>query len=465
MSRGVVIVGAGPTGLAAAIEAHARGCAVTLIDEAGYPGGQIYRQAGPELSPRSFADSAENGRKKRLLERFDRISREIDYRRGATAYAAFANGEIHIAEAGGTQVLKPDATVLATGVREMAIPFPGWTTPGVMLAGGVQALLKSQQVQAGKRIVVAGSGPLPIVVAAQLVRAGGNVAALASLSPPWAMRRSLAGLWQGRDIMLEGARYFASVIKARVPRLTGYVPVRALGTNKLEAVVLGKVTADGSLVAGSEREIACDVLAINYGFLSNSELAAMAGARMRRDAVTGWVPEVDGQCKSSLSNIFVAGDCAGLRGALVAEAEGVIAGAAAAGSGGASAARGSGRVEDATATRARYIAFQGAVRELLRVPLPIWRIATDDTIVCRCENVRVAEVRAALESGHRTANGVKRNTRLGMGICGGRSCVHSLAALTELATGSPPAGMMTPRPLARPVTLRALAGQKPAAVR
>lgn len=463
MTRELVIVGAGPAGMAAAIEACKRGCGVTLIDEAARPGGQIYRQASPELPAKSYADQAETDRKKRLLDRFERIAGRIDYRPGVSVYAAFANGELHISDAGKTEVLKPGAMVLATGVREIAIPFPGWTLPGVMLAGGAQAILKSQHVLPGQRIVVAGCGPLPIVVTAQVVRAGGTVAALASLHPLSAMLRYPAGIWQGRDIMLEGARYAASALKARVERLTRHVPVRAIGKERLEAVVLAKVTPEGRLIDGSEREIACDVLAVNYGFAANSELAAMAGARMRRDGMTGWVPEVDEHCASSRPNVFIAGDGAGLRGALVAEAEGVIAAAAAASSIRADDPRSGSRLADAIAVRRRHLAFQGAVRSLLHVPLLLWKSMTDDTIVCRCENVKLAELRAAIEAGHSTANGVKRNTRIGMGICGGRSCMHALAALSELTTGVAPSAMMTPRPIARPVSLRALAQQKSAA--
>jgi NADPH-dependent 2,4-dienoyl-CoA reductase/sulfur reductase-like enzyme len=445
--------------MAAGIEAVRRGCRVTLVDEAERPGGQIYRQAHPALGGAEHVEPAELVRKHALIERFKRVIDKVDYRAGATAYAAFGNGELHISEGGRTEVLRPDATILATGVRELAIPFPGWTLPGVMFAGGAQAILKSQKVLPGARAVVAGCGPLPLVVAAQLLRAGGQVAALALLRPLTSMLTRPRSLWQGREIVRDGFRYASTVRRAGVPRLAGYVPVRAIGTERLEAAVLARVDAAGRTIPGTEREIPCDLLAINYGFVANSELAAMAGARMRRDPVIGgWLPEVDDWGRTSIAGLFAAGDGAELRGALVAEADGTIVGAAAAATGSAAADASPGsELAAAIAQRARHMTFQKAVRGTLGLPIELWRLVADDTIVCRCENVRLAEIKDAIASGHRSLNAVKRNVRSGMGWCGGRTCLHAIASLVELSTGSAPTEMMTPRPLARPVSFAALA--------
>jgi len=456
VQRSVAIVGAGPAGMAAAIEAVRRGCRVTLVDEAERPGGQIYRQAHPALAGEEHAEPAELARKQALIERFQRIVGKLDYRAGATVYAAFRNGELHISEGGRTEVLRPDATILATGVREIAIPFPGWTLPGVMFAGGAQAILKSQKVLPGARAVVAGCGPLPLVVAAQLLRAGGEVAALALLRPLTDMLAQPRSLWHGREIVRDGFRYASTVRRAGVPHLAGYVPVRTRGTECLEAAVLARVDAAGRIVPGTEREISCDLLAINYGFVANSELAAMAGVRMHRDPVIGgWLPVVDGWGRTSIPGLFAAGDGAELRGALVAEADGTIVGAAAASPG--VEASPDFELAAAIARRARHLEFQKAVRRTLRLPIELWRLVTDDTTVCRCENVRLAEIKEAMASGHRSLNAVKRNIRSGMGWCGGRTCLPAIASLVELSTGSAPTEMMTPRPMARPVSFAALA--------
>jgi D-hydroxyproline dehydrogenase subunit alpha len=457
MARWIVVIGAGPAGLAASVEAAARKCRVTLLDEAPRPGGQIYRQPDPALDATAYAEPAELVRKQRLLDDFTRVAGAIDYRAGASVYAMFPNGEVHVARDDATEVLRPDAVILATGVRETAIPFPGWTIPGVMFAGGAQALLKSQGVLPGRRIVVAGCGPLPIVVAAQITRAGGEVQAFAGLNSMAGLLHHPRGLWHGRRILWEGLRYLAILRRAGVPRLADHVPIRAIGSDRLEAVVLGRVDRDGNVVAGTAREIACDLLAVNYGFVANSELAAMAGARMRHDAVAGWVPVADPFGRTSVEKLFAAGDCAGLRGALVAETEGRIVGAAAAtGVDDAALAR---ELRGLIARRQKHQAFPAALRASFRLPRELWALVEDDTIVCRCENVTGADIRCALRGGHVTPNAIKRQTRAGMGWCAGRTCLRAVTALTELHSGLAPTAMMTPRPMARPVSFAALANQ------
>jgi NADPH-dependent 2,4-dienoyl-CoA reductase/sulfur reductase-like enzyme len=444
--------------MAAAIEAHKRGCRVTVLDEAPLPGGQIYRQSAAAAKPREFAEPGEIARKKRLLEEFAQ-ARPIDYRAGVAVYAVFGNREVHVAQGERTEVLCPDAVVLATGVRENAIPFPGWTTPGVMYAGGAQAILKSQGVLPGRRIVVAGCGPLPMVVAAQMLRAGGTVEALAILSPMSRMLRRLTGLWRGREILLEGLRYLQTIRGAGVTRLPRHVVTHAIGGRRLEAVVLSRIGRDGKPVRGTERELACDLLALNYGFTANSELAAMAGAQLKFERTGGgWVPAADRFGRTSAEGIFVAGDCAGLRGALVAEAEGRIVGAAAAG-----AADLEHELREALWRRSNHQAFQAAVRATFDLPPALWSIVTDDTIVCRCENVKFAEIRQAFQSGHVTPNAVKRNARPGMGWCAGRTCLRAIGELSEFCTGAAQAETMTARPMARPVSFAALSNQTRAA--
>jgi D-hydroxyproline dehydrogenase subunit alpha len=460
LQRTVVVVGAGPAGMAAAVAAVTHGCRVTVIDEAALPGGQIYRQAKPVLDLQTHAEATEIKRKQALLGRFAEVSGELDYRAGATAYALFPNGELHVALADATEVMRPDAIVLATGVREHTIPFPGWTTPGVMFAGGAQAFLKSQGIVPGKRAVVAGCGPLPTVVAAQLIRAGGSVAVLANLHPIRELLRKPRALWHGRQVALEGMRYAATVLRAGVRQMVGHVPTRAIGGRQLEAVVLCRVDADGRTIAGSEREIACDLLAVNYGFVANSELVAMAGAEMRWDGLRGgWLPVADEFGRTSVPKIFVAGDGAGLRGALVAECEGAIVGHAAATPSG-----GGGEIVASLAKqmreRLRHVKFQEAVAGMLRLPPALWHVVTDDTIVCRCENVTLAQIRLALDGGQSSLNTVKRKVRAGMGWCGGRGCQRAVAALLELHGATCPSEMSTPRPMARPVSFAAISRQR-----
>ncbi|MBV9519146.1 MAG: FAD-dependent oxidoreductase [Hyphomicrobiales bacterium] len=461
MARSIIVVGAGPAGLAAAMQAERQGARVTLVDEGQRPGGQIYRQGHPALGREDIAGAAELRRKHKLLEAFERARVRIDYRPNTSAFALFGPRDIHVASGDQTQVLSADGVILASGVREVAVPFPGWTTPGVMYAGGAQSLIKSQRTLPGRNVVVAGCGPLPIVVAAQILRAGGKIAAFAPLHSLTAGVGNLTGLWHGRGVVLEGLRYLATVMKSGVARLTGFVPIRARGIDRLESVVLARLDAAGAVEKGSEREIACDALVINYGFAANSELAALAGARMRHEElIGGWLPEVDDFGRTSVEGVFVAGDMAGLRGALVAETEGCLVGAAAAASPEIFAKRSFEQSWHKELThRRRLCEFQKVVRAMLDRPRALWAIADDDTMICRCENVNLGHLRFAFSAGHLAPNTIKRSTRAAMGWCGGRTCLPMIAALAELHAKASPFAMMTPRPLARPVPLSALANQ------
>jgi thioredoxin reductase len=454
MSKTVVIVGAGPAGMMAAREVVRRGGRAILLDEAARPGGQIYRQAASSERAVPIGLAGELARKKAVLEAFAEVAGSVDYHAEATAFSLFPGLELHAVIGGKTHKLHPDAVILATGVSERAVPFPGWTLPGVVFAGGIQATLKAHGVRAGTRIVVAGAGPLPLAVGAQLIDTGAKVPAVALVNPISAMLRHAAALWAGRDIVAEGRQYMARLKGAGTDLLQGWIPVRANGDERLRSVTLARHDG-GRPVPGSERTIDCDVLAINFGFVVNSELARMAGAEAKFDPNRGgWVPVRDAYGRTSVPGVFVAGDGAGLRGALVAAPDGQIVGAAAmAGSDG----DGIGGIERelamAISERRRHEKFQDAVQELLRLPDGVWSLADQETTICRCECVTRARIERAVEDGHVTLNAIKKNSRAGMGWCGGRICLHSVAALSAGGKLGPGIEQMTPRPVARLVTI------------
>ncbi|NIR30267.1 MAG: FAD-dependent oxidoreductase [Gammaproteobacteria bacterium] len=459
----IAVVGAGPAGLAAACEAYRHGCGVTLVDEASRPGGQIYRQPSPGLGVPRVALAGEERRKEDLLSAFQAASEGIEYCPRTTAYAVFPGPELHIATEERGRILRPAAVVLATGVSERGVPFPGWTLPGVLYAGGVQATLKGQGVRAGDGVAVVGAGPLPLAVAAQLIAAGAEVRCVALLHPLRRMARDPRALWAGRDIVREGLAYLRTVRRAKVPLLQGWVPLRAEGDERVESLWLARHDGSGRPVAGHERRVAVDLVAFNYGFTTNSELARMAGAEVTFDlARGGWIPAADEYGATAAPGVFLAGDVAGLRGAPLAAAEGRIVGAAAAAH-----ARGNARdgvraeLGSAFSERARHLAFQAAVRRSLMLPPGVWDWAEADTVVCRCEGVTCARLERAIADGHHSLDAIKRNTRAGMGWCGGRTCSQAVGAL--LHGGQPPASAppLRSRPPARPVPLGAVARSKP----
>lgn len=451
----IAIVGAGPAGLAASSAATEGGCSVILIDEAGAPGGQIYRQSQQPLKVNPIGTSQELERKRALLAEFERIRARVDYRSFTTAHSLYPGPELQIAVESHSEHLRPDAVILATGVSERAIPLPGWTLPGVLYAGGAQALLKANGVLPGQRVVVAGAGALPLAVGAQLSRAGAKVAAVALLHPLSAMAWDPMGLWAGRRIVREGLQYKRWLREAGVPILEGWAPVRIDGSQKAESVTLAPVDAEGHHQESKARHFEVDAVALNFGFTSNSELARMAGTQSTYDPVIGgWLPKRDRLGQTSVPGIYVAGDGAGLRGALVAAAEGKIVGAALASKlTGASLPN----LTAAERLRSRNERFQQALQRTLVLPKGVWGWATPETVVCRCECVTRGRIEAAVAEGHGTLNGLKRNTRVGMGWCGGRTCLQAAAAIVHGGEVDADLEPMRARPVARPVKLGALA--------
>lgn len=454
----IAIVGAGPAGLAASVSAVDGGCSVILIDEAAVPGGQIYRQAQPPLKVPSIGTPQEIERKRTLLADFDRIRHKVDYRPNTTAHSLYRGPELQIAEETYSDRLKPDVVILATGVSERSVPLPGWTLPGVYYAGGAQALLKAHGVVPGKRIVVAGVGALPLAVGAQLSKAGVQVAAVALLHPLSNMAWDPIGLWAGRHIVREGLQYKRWLSDAKVPVLEGWAPVRIEGVQRAEAIVLAPVDSEGRHIENQARRFEVDAVALNFGFTANSELARMAGAESTYDPVIGgWLPKRDEFGKTSVPSVYVAGDSAGLRGALVAAAEGRIVGAAAAS---ALTGRPMPNLREAEHVRNENERFQAALRRTLPLPKGVWGWAKPDTVVCRCECVTRGRIETAASEGHCSLDGLKRNTRVGMGWCGGRTCLQAAAAYVHGGEIDSTLEPMRARPVARPVKFGALANDR-----
>ena len=450
----IAIVGAGPCGMAAAIAAAESGCSVMLVDEAFREGGQIYRQPLPGLHVDPVAAPGESRRKAALLERFAAIRHKIDYRSQTVAHSLYPGVELQIATETTSERITAGAVIIATGVSERAIPIPGWTLPGVTYAGAAQALFKSAGATIGRRVLIAGIGALPIVVGAQLASAGVDVAAVALLHPLRRMASDPIGLFHGRQIVLEGLQYRRQLRERNVPILEGWAPVRIEGTDRVRSVHVARVDGRGNFDERSLRSFDVDAVALNFGFTANSELVRMAGADCYHDPlVGGWLPVRDGAGRTSVKGVFAAGDGAELRGALAAEAEGYLVGMHAA-------AEVRNRPAPDVAGYQRQLdrnkRFQLAFRKTLRLPEGVWKWAPRETVVCRCEGVTVGRLKEAVGDGHVTLDAIKRNTRAGMGWCGGRTCLQAVGGYIDEA---PASGIrpMRARPVARPVRLGALA--------
>lgn len=452
----ILVVGAGPAGQHATLAARAAGAQVLLVDERGSLGGQYFKplaKAHRHLAP----PDAQARAGLELAARVRDCGAEI--LSGAAVWGAFAPDEIALEmPGGGTRFLAPRRIILATGAHERAVPFPGWTLPGVMTTGAGQTLVRAWRVAPGRRVVIAGNGPLNLQLAIELLEAGIEVVALAEAAPAPRDPGALAEMaWTAPELLARGIRDRLRLLRAGVPVLHGHVVQRAEGEDAIERVTLIRMDASGAARPGTERVFTADALCCGHGFQPQNELARALGCAQRWDAARRMlVTQRDGRCRSSLPEVFVVGDGAGLGGARVAAAEGHIAGASAA----ADLGHAADRVALAQAERdlARARRFQAALWQLYRAPDPGRTLAAPETPVCRCEGV----TRAALEEAVASApdpGAAKRATRCGMGRCQGRYCAPLLAAAVAEAQGGEVSEdvFLAPRAPAKPVTLRSLA--------
>ena len=414
----VVIVGVGPAGLAAAQRASAAGLDVILLDAAPQAGGQIWRaRQGVAAEPvaRALARLAPAG--VRVLA-------------GTRVVMALPERTLLIDGPDGAQRLRWNALVLATGARERLLPFPGWTLPGVFGAGGLQALVKGGWPIAGRRVLVAGSGPLLLAAAATLRREGANVVGLAEEAGPAALARFAGSLAAHPRKSLQALRLGAALLG--VPSMIGQRVVAAEGDGRVERVVL---QGEG----GRTRTLACDALAAGWGLVPQTELAQSLGCALaQRFGAPAIV--VDAQQCTSVDGVFAIGECTGVAGATAAQLQGEVAGHAIADDvdiGGA---------VDAPPRLARRLArehaFAAAVAAAFSAPSDWAERLRDDTLVCRCEDVPWSALRDQPD-----LRAAKLATRCGMGHCQGRLCHDTLAAVMHWPR-LPVRAPLSPAPLA-----------------
>jgi NADPH-dependent 2,4-dienoyl-CoA reductase/sulfur reductase-like enzyme len=453
----VAVIGGGPAGMAAAVAAAEAGARVTLIDENAQLGGQYWRQPPGEFgAPTAGADAAQG---RALIGRVHALGVEV--RAGTSVWGLFDGRTLALVRDEAIDRLEAAAIVFATGAHDRPVPFPGWTLPGVMTAGGAQNLMKGYGVLPGHRVLVAGTGPLLLVVAHYLLAGGAAVVAVAEAA-------SMRGAWRWGPRLLphpaflrQGLGYLAELRRAGVPLLRGHVIRRALGEAEVTGAVVSACDDTWTPRPGAERRFDVDAVVVGYGFVP-SDLARLAGCEYRwAPDVGGWVPVVGPAQSTNVPGVFVAGEAAGIAGAVVALEEGRLAGLAS--------ARHVGRLDDArfgalaapVERRLRRLArFRCVMDEVYRPGPGLVSLAEPDTIVCRCEEVSAARVQAAIEDGARVVNEVKTETRAGMGRCQGRLCAVSVAAMIARATGGTPAaaGTFTTRVPVKPVSFAALAG-------
>ncbi|WP_455825778.1 FAD-dependent oxidoreductase [Pseudomonas graminis] len=418
----VVIVGAGPAGISAARSLLDHGISPCLVDENLRGGGQIYRR-----QPANFQRSSkqlygfEAGKAQAMHRTMDDLARLIDYRPETLVWNA-EDGRLDMLNHGRAERLDYSRIIVATGATDRILPVPGWTLPGVYSLGAAQIALKYQGCAIGERVAFCGSGPLLYLVAYQYAKAGAQVVAVLDSAPFSAQCRALPALLGQPATLAKGLYYRAWLTAHGIPVHQGATLKQINGEQRVTGIRWGT------------QALECDAVAFAHALRSETQLADLLRCEFAWNRLNrAWLPQRDSAGRSSVNGVYLAGDGAGIMGADAAQMAGERAALAV--------------LEDVgvaidhrrPAVLEQQLARIQRFRQGLETAFPFpehWAAqASDELIVCRCEEVSVGDVRAVVDEGHWEINRVKAHCRVGMGRCQGRMCGLAAAEIVAERSG------------------------------
>lgn len=450
----MLVIGGGPAGLSAAVQARALGLTVALIDEQPEAGGQIYRAVErAEAEGRAAALGAEYRHGIELVHAFRNSG--AHHIAGHQVWQVEADGRVFISDGSVSSMLCAQRVLVAVGAMERAVPIPGWTLPGVMTVGAAQILHKTVDLLPDDGVWIAGSGPLALHYAAGLVAAGVHIAGMLDTSRASNRRAALAhwrGALRGWRYVVTGLGYVWRLRRAGVRHIDEVESVEAIGHERIERVRWR--------VAGARHEAPASGLLLHEGVVPQTHLTMAIGCA--HDWHAGqhcFVPRIDAFGNTDFEAILVAGDCGGIGGARAAALRGTLAALGA--------AHTLGRIDlaerDQRAAAVQrelqpHVGIRGFI-DALYPPRAEVLNPPDDRIICRCEGVTAGRVRESVAIGCLGPNQVKSFTRCGMGPCQGRMCgltlTEVIAAERDVAPGE--VGALRVRPPLKPLRLGELA--------
>jgi len=456
----IVIVGGGFSGILAANILAEHALNVLVVDENNNLGGQFLRHH-PNQSDITEAHS----RLKRLgLQNIKALNeKRIRIMTRTEVLGITSERELLICEAGKRLYsVRPDAVLLATGAREKFVPFEGWTLPGIISTGATQILLKGSRVLPSKEIIIGGAGIFPYAVASEILMGNGRVRAILDQNHLSEKIAIAGGLLLEKSKIGDGIRTMAKLILSQTPVKFGVRITEASGQKSLEEVLVVKIDHNGRTLPGSETVYPCECLAVGYGFVANIELAQLAGCRLEYDeSKGGWMVWVTEDLETSASGIFAAGEITGIAGATKSITEGKLAALAI--------LLKLEKINNDTfiaqstqlkKMRKQHLRFGKRFNAQHKIPIEIIRSIPDETIVCRCEDITMGEIKTAVRNGCATPDAVKKAVRTGMGICQGRTCAPIIYEAITAYKGKPveQVNPLSVRVPLKAVSLKALAG-------
>jgi NADPH-dependent 2,4-dienoyl-CoA reductase/sulfur reductase-like enzyme len=416
----VVIVGAGPAGIRAAQTLVAHGVCPVLLDEAARGGGQIYRRQPVNFKRSPVKLYGFEARKASALHQtIDALRQQLDYRPDTLVWNA-EDGALDTLHEGRAARVEFSRVIVATGATDRILPVPGWTLPGVYSLGAAQIALKYQGCAIGERVVFAGSGPLLYLVAYQYAKAGAKVVAVLDSSPFSAQARALPGLLAQPSTLAKGIYYRAWLTAHGIPVHQGATLQHIEGEHRVQALKWSD--------AKGEHSLDCDAVAFAHGLRSETQLADLLGCGFAWNPLNrAWLPQRDSTGRSSVAQVYLAGDGVGIMGADAAEMAGERAALA--------------LLEDIgyLIPPQRAAELEHALRRIGDFRQGLERAFTfpehwaaevaDDVMICRCEEVCAGDIREVVREGHWEINRVKAHCRVGMGRCQGRMCGTAAAEI------------------------------------
>jgi len=457
----LVVLGAGPAGVAAANVASKEGAEVVIIDENSSAGGQIYRAPPNEFQPQnSFkSDEFREGEKQRnILENSD-LTALFKHR----VWSVSSDLVVSTVGPNGLSSWHARSLIIANGALERIIPFPGWTIPGVIGLAASTILLKSQYVLPGQSTVVAGCGPLLIAVANGIIKSGGKVSAIIDLNSKSDWIKAFPRLFSRPDQLFKGMSWFANIMKAGIKLYGGHAVTNTKQVDNVLRISIAPINSAGSILDSKNQKIVeGDCLAIGHGLFPSTEITRLLKAKHIYDPLKGgWVPLIDDDFRSSIPGVYIAGDATGISGAFSAVQKGRIAGMAAVRDLNVmSSQKYKAKIKSELIILKKNENFGKAAVRLMKFRPELIQTITSETIVCRCEDVFRSEIDEAIESGARDLNQLKAWTRCGMGPCQGRTCSEAIEAILASKVGSRElAGQWTGRTPLRPVPIEQIIGK------